>query len=366
MNFLEFITFFGGPLAIVMALGMLFYPLRFRNIILSIILFLLSYIHFFLYMIHTEIIFDFPHFFLTQIPVEMVIGPLLYFYVLSLTEDKQSMNRRDWLHFLPVIPLILMLIPYYLISTEGKRQLIKKVLDQDGYIFLHMIIVLGLISPIVYMFISIFRVRNRIEKGNPAYQKIIMLFSLLVIWLITGIIGVVGNILLFFPLLKIINVFITAVVLCFYFLGQRYPYLFQYATVPAKTKKHTYSKSHLDNLDLENLKRQLTMIIEHEKLYCDEDLSLSRLSDILEITTHQLSQFLNKHYNKNFNNFINSYRIREAREILVDDPSRNTLSVSFSVGFNSYSAFHSAFKREMGISPAEYRRKFSEKKLTES
>ena len=75
------------------------------------------------------------------------------------------------------------------------------------------------------------------------------------------------------------------------------------------------------------------------------------------MTQHQLSQFLNQHYNKNYNNFVNSYRIEDARKLLVDEPERNTLSIALAVGFNSYSAFHSAFRKVTGISPAEYRKK---------
>ena len=97
--------------------------------------------------------------------------------------------------------------------------------------------------------------------------------------------------------------------------------------------------------------------MEEEKLFCDEDLTLGRLSDALGLTKNQLSQFLNKYHEKNFNNFVNGYRIDEAKKILLEEPKRQIISIAFAVGFNSYSAFHSTFKKMTGITPASYRRK---------
>ena len=93
--------------------------------------------------------------------------------------------------------------------------------------------------------------------------------------------------------------------------------------------------------------------MEEERLYCDEDLSLPRLSEVLEVTSHQLSQFLNEHHNINFNNYINNYRINDAKKMLIGEPKRSTLSIAYAVGFNSYSVFYTAFKKETLLSPAQ-------------
>ena len=209
--------------------------------------------------------------------------------------------------------------------------------------------------PVIYIVAPLIRIIKKLRKGNPAETKIIYLFSVLCIWLIAGIVGIGGTIALSFPVLKMLNLFISIVILCFYLLGQRYPYLLQYGTLHDGNESN--SKSLLNGLDLENLSKQLVMIMEKEKIYCDEDLSLPRLSQALDVTPHQLSQFLNKHYNKNFNNFVNGYRIEEAKKVLIEEPARNTLSIALAVGFNSYSAFHAAFRKATGFSPAGFRKK---------
>ena len=109
-------------------------------------------------------------------------------------------------------------------------------------------------------------------------------------------------------------------------------------------------------MDLGKIDNQLKIIMEEEKFYCDEDLTLKRLSEALEISTHQLSEFLNGYYKMNFKNFINSYRIKEAKILLSEQPGRNTLSIAFAAGFNSYTTFYYQFKKKEGMSPNDFRR----------
>jgi AraC-like DNA-binding protein len=64
----------------------------------------------------------------------------------------------------------------------------------------------------------------------------------------------------------------------------------------------------------------------------------------------------------NFNTFINDFRIREAMNLMEENPDRNLLSIAFEVGFNSKSVFYDAFSRKTGLSPARYRKQLLSKK----
>jgi AraC-like DNA-binding protein len=77
---------------------------------------------------------------------------------------------------------------------------------------------------------------------------------------------------------------------------------------------------------------------------------------MLSITTHQLSEFLNKQMHISFNYYINRYRVEEAIDLLQEQPERSITSICFSVGFNSKSAFYEAFAKFVCISPAKYRK----------
>ena len=96
-----------------------------------------------------------------------------------------------------------------------------------------------------------------------------------------------------------------------------------------------------------------------DKLYLDETISLNKVADLLSVTTHQLSEFLNNNLKLNFNSFINKYRIEEAKRLLKERPEETIISVAFTVGFNHRSSFNAAFLTYTGLTPKEYRKSLS-------
>ena len=92
-----------------------------------------------------------------------------------------------------------------------------------------------------------------------------------------------------------------------------------------------------------------------ENIYKDFDLTLEGLALMMSITPHQLSQFMNERLNTNFRNYINSYRIEEAKKILISDTGKNILTICYDVGFNSKSTFNLCFKKYTNRTPSEFR-----------
>jgi AraC-like DNA-binding protein len=340
-----------------MALGLLIRPWRFRNVVLAIFLAELGYLTLFIYLLQTEQIFNYPNYFFMLLPIEISIGPLLYLYVLSFIKNKQRFHYLDVFHFIPFMITVMVILPYIFTSYEEKAAIVRMFIQQEEFMFVQILLssIAAVVIPIFYISLCIWQIWFRKPSENMAYQPIVLLISLLIIWLFLGIVGISGALTLSPVLLKVDSLVISTIVISFFLVTNRYPYLTQYGTIPPK--KTGYAKSYIDNVDRKNISRQLKIIMEEEKLFCDEDLSLGRLSDALGLTRNQLSQLLNKHYKKNFNNFVNSYRINEAKKILIEEPKRQILSIALAVGFNSYSAFHSTFKKMNNMSPAEYRRK---------
>ncbi len=355
MSIIDLIIIFATGLSVVMALGLIVRPLYFRNVVLAIILALMGFVTFSIYLLYSQKVYDYPILFFFQVPAYLCLGPLLYFYVESLTGDKDHLKKNDILHFIPLLVVTLYLLSYFLYNSNVQREIVYELINQNKHIMLRVIFTASVFSPVIYIAAPMVRIVLQMKKGNPSEKKIVLLLSSLIFWVITGIVGIAGNIALSLSALKAISLMVSMVILCFYLLSQRYPYFMQYGTVHVSNE--SYSKSHLNGMNLDNLASQLTGMMVKEKLYCDEDITLPRLSQALGITPHQLSQFLNQHYSKNFNSFVNGYRIEDAKKLLVDEPDRNTLSIALAVGFNSYSAFHSAFRKASGISPAEYRKK---------
>lgn len=119
-----------------------------------------------------------------------------------------------------------------------------------------------------------------------------------------------------------------------------------------------YAKSGLGPELLERYKQQLSSLMTTERVYLDANLTLPKLSRLVQCPVNHLSQVINAGFGMSFFDYLNSYRIEEAKTILrqKDDPCPPILTVAFEVGFNSNSAFYAAFKKSCGQTPAQYRR----------
>ena len=97
--------------------------------------------------------------------------------------------------------------------------------------------------------------------------------------------------------------------------------------------------------------------MEEGKLYQETELTLQGLADKLQFPSYQVSQAINDGMNKSFYDLINSYRIEEAKRLLMDPKNRNftILSLGFEAGFNSKTTFNTVFKKFTGLTPTDYR-----------
>ncbi len=103
---------------------------------------------------------------------------------------------------------------------------------------------------------------------------------------------------------------------------------------------------------------QIDKLIVDDKLYLESNISLSSISKLVGKSTQKTSEIINQYAKQNFNDFINTYRIQEAKMKLRDEKNKNyTIStIAFDVGFNSLSSFNSAFKKLEGTTPSVYRK----------
>ncbi len=110
----------------------------------------------------------------------------------------------------------------------------------------------------------------------------------------------------------------------------------------------------LDKEEAAVLSDKLEKIMFEKSLYKNPNLSLQDLSQELNISTHQLSQFLNHNLGKNFTSFVNEFRISEACKTIVSNDKITLESIGYDVGFNSKSTFFAAFKKHTGTTPLNY------------
>ena len=208
-----------------MSIGLLIRPLRFRNVVLAIFIAELGYLTLFIYLLHTKLIFDYPNYFLLLIPVEISIGPFLYLYVLSFIKNKQKFNYFDILNFIPLMIVTILIIPYAFASHEDKIEIVKMFVLQEDFKFFQILIsaVAAVVVPIFYISLSIWQIWFRKPSENIAYQPLILLITLLIIWLFLGIVGVAGAVTLSPRLLMLDNIIISLIIISFFLISNRYP-----------------------------------------------------------------------------------------------------------------------------------------------
>lgn len=131
----------------------------------------------------------------------------------------------------------------------------------------------------------------------------------------------------------------------------------------SRAARDKYMDPPLDSAMVDVCIKKLTYLMDIKHIYRDETLSLQSLAGKLDILPRNLSRILNEKLNKNFADYINTYRIEEVTKRLADPANGHCkiISIAFSAGFNSKAAFNNAFKKHTGMTPSEYRKTYTGK-----
>lgn len=117
------------------------------------------------------------------------------------------------------------------------------------------------------------------------------------------------------------------------------------------------NKSHmLFMTEAQSIVDHLKVLMEEKKVYREAELNIASLSSMIQTKPHILSKVLNEHFNKNFRDFVNEYRIIEFIEKAEQGKLEvlTFLGLAYEVGFNSKSTFNLAFKKHTNKSPRNY------------
>lgn len=117
-----------------------------------------------------------------------------------------------------------------------------------------------------------------------------------------------------------------------------------------------YAKSKLKGIDIEGKISQLDQLMTTDKHYQNEDLNITQLAELLDLSSHQLSELINSHFGFGFPRYVRHQRVKEAKVLLINEPNSSILSISMETGFKSQSNFYTAFKEITGVSPGHFRK----------
>jgi AraC-like DNA-binding protein len=366
MDFVSFLILFG--ISVGVFLGLLLISLGQRNKkanrLLGFLLLSFSFSITGFAIEHTHTHAHFPHMHgLPQIAL-FLFGPLFYLYVRVLTKRKFSFREKHIFHFLPFLFLIIYQIPYIIKSAEQKLSMLY-----DPAVRLEWLAILAI--QIVHLFIYMFfthkvivkhekKIRDTmsaIEKINLRWLKMgmyffVSVFSLIILFLLLFFAGI--DLSKYYQIIVPLSVSFIICIMGYY--GLKQPIIFPRDEVKVKAKK--YEKSNLNETMSEEYLKKLLAYMETEKPYLQSNLTLHKLASALCITPHHLSQIINDKLNQNFFDFINQYRVKEAQKMLLHPQGQllTILAISEEVGFNSKTAFNTAFKKLTSMTPTEFRK----------
>ena len=290
--------------------------------------------------------FNFPHLICFSEAFILLIGPLLYLYFKSISNNS-ILKKNNILHFSPFVLSFIYFSPLYFSSVEEKLQFVFNLQNTHQ---LSNILAFGskIISLLIYSFLIYITYKAILKRNeyllvfNNWLKILFLLFCAFTIsYLIYGI-STINNFAttLLFPQVIILSITILYIAYT--------AFISPLILSPSKLQiEHKYQKSVLTpNLSLE-LKIALIKLLKEDKIYRENDLTLENLSDKLGTNKHSLSQVINEHFNLNFFNLINKYRIEEAVQIFQTNflENKNIIDVAYEVGFNNKVTFSKAFKK---------------------
>ena len=326
-------------------------------------------LHLFLYYFHFKgIDFKYPHLLGIGLPLPLIHGPLLFLYTGSLTNYFQKWKPIYFLHFLPVIICYGNYFNFFISSGQEKIEFVKKlsVTPDIFQLFLFPAIIISGFSYITITFLLFRRHRRNImnnlsnfnEENNLHWLRN-LLIGLLVIWLVVLFDKFVLDTSLTDP---VIYVSVSLFVAFIGFFGLRQGNIFMNLpndSLPPELiveEQQRYSKSGLKEERAIEIQQLLLKLMEEKKLYLDENISLPQLAEMLNIHPNYLSQVINERFQKNFYDFINSYRIEEFKRLISSGKNKNKtfFALALDCGFNSKASFNNSFKKITGNTPSEF------------
>ena len=288
-------------------------------------------------------------------------GPLFYLYVRQLALEKKF-SPIDLLHLLPLAISIINYWPFYVLPFPRKVEAIV-----NGHPSKYFNIPLDFDLTLTALTLAYgvftwytFRRKFTIEKTLYWFNFICLTFVLVAVLQLLYIILNRANLItgrLDYLLTFLIIIFIYAT----YYLSWIYEKVVvgQLDILKYVPKFVKYQRTGLSANFSTELKTKLVKLMEEEKPYLESDLNLEELANMLDISRHHTSQVINEHFNQSFNDYINKYRIDEAKSLLSSDEytSLTIIEVSYRVGFNNRITFYNAFKKSEGISPSDFRKR---------
>ena len=291
----------------------------------------------------------------TNMLVWVLYGPILFFYIRRLIHGK-GFSWKDTLHLIPFLIVLVNYSRVYLMAPEMKLELFqnRKIVFSIFYFTPHQTKVIIALM-LFYFGLILFHLRkNMVSLNQEVWLK----------WIAFSYLGYVLSFSSFFVLsafgvMQSSHDYIIGASMIFFismlaYFGFVQPEVFDGLSMKKIVPVIKYKTTGLTKDFSLELKEELQQHMKADKPYLNSEYRLDDLAEKLNISRHHCSQVINEHFDSNFFNFINQYRIEEAKEILKKENSMHISDVMFACGFNNRVSFYNAFKKFTGTTPKSF------------
>lgn len=310
---------------------------------------------------------NFPHLFYVFETAYWLQAPLLLFFVRSIIYKNKALTWPGLILFAPCVLFLMHQIMAYhsLPSNEKVELLLGHTVQNQSFsvyyvVFLREALRFGFSLFCAYIFFDYF---SRLEKSESieAHKDLLWLKVLVIgVSFITGLALLNSGFLIlsvngFKPPVDIIGLTSNYLTCLLFFAITALKGMSPVNLI--KLDLTTQSKAgdvHINSQHVEAIEQAMSA----KKLYLDSDLTLDSLSQALSLSPKTVSNVINRHYQCNFFEFINGYRLNEAKRLMTSEQYEKCtiLDIMHQTGFNSKATFNAFFKKKVGMTPRQFRK----------
>lgn len=309
--------------------------------------------------------------------IQFILFPLYFLYAKYLTNKNEKFDSKDWLHFLPFIFYKIILLPFYFMSMDEISNFQNSISISDyplQYIIFNWVLIF---QGSIYMILTIGKVNKRnqfIDEHFSSNYKIKLdwLKNASYLGIVTTLVFMGENILLFTSNSISESFGISSIAAGIYiyaigYLGLTRSGVFTELVVIENKElekeyftNDKYEKSGLSKEKADVYYKKLIELMEENKPFKQNKLTLGELAEMISISSHNLSEVINTKEKMNFFDFINKYRIEDVKKEIIKSENDNLtlLAIAINSGFNSKSSFNTLFKTYEKMTPTQYRNEY--------
>ncbi len=300
---------------------------------------------------------EFAHLNFLNSPLWLLYGPLVYIYVRRVVE-KKGFQKRDLWFLLPITTSIVLYFPFFGYSASKKAEvLMAGSLYEHVYMPNYTIWAVMLIM-FFYAWLTYYSFGPNKKSGFRENRWLK--------WFVTSYLGFVAAFFFYvfvvsFEIMDYRYDYFVDIVIVFFigmltFFGFVQPEVFEGKSFKEIIPFIKYKKTGLSYALSLDMKKKLLSIMSNEKPYLENTLRLDDLAKMLNLSRNHTSQIINQHFNLSFFDFINKYRVEEAKYLLANmgEEKATITQIAYDAGFNNRASFYKAFKKFEQQNPTTY------------